>query len=146
MATEHSGSLMVFDISEDGSTWLTLVCAESDSVQTTNAVSEKETRCGTFSAVKSAKYSYSGTAVCNLEPTATEASWVDIQQYQKAKTLLYFRYKSLTSTEVAEGVIFNQGRGYFTDTTLTSNDGEVLEFSWTFSATGNVDLQSGAGS
>lgn len=148
MATEHSGSLMVFKISEDaGVTKKRLVCEISDGVQTTNALSEKESRCGTFTAIKSAKYVYSGTAICNMEPSVSEVSFADVQQYQKAKTKLWFEYQNEASTDVTEGAgVYNQGYGYFTDSNLTANDGEVIEFTWSFSATGNVDLQSGAGS
>lgn len=124
------------------STWKNMTCEIDSQFQLTNDVSETDTKCGTFNGVKDAKGNYSGNAVYNVSPGATEVSWEDVANWQINKTLLEFlvENESFTAEDgstIAEAAvlhIFSTGR--FVDSTLTGATGDIGKFSWTFKPTG----------
>lgn len=144
MATTTQGIDVVFEVRVSGdsdTTWLRLVCDLDDQAEMDNEVTEVDTKCGTFTGIKEMKGSYSGNAVSNAEPTSSEASYQDVVLWQKGKTLLDFRYYNLVAGTVAEGeALFQTGQGRFTNSVLTAATGDLMQFSWTFSPTGEIDL------
>jgi hypothetical protein len=127
----------------DGSdpTWKEIVCDIDDQAEMDNEVSEVDTKCGTVTGVKEMKGSYSGNAVSNAAPTSSEASYQDVIAWQKAKTLLEFKYFNEASGSIGVGeALFQTGSGRFTNSVLTAATGETMQFSWTFSPTGEIDL------
>lgn len=143
MATEIQGVDLIFEVREVGETdWERLVCALDDQAEMDNEVSEVDTKCGTFTGVKELKGSYSGNAVANAAPTGTEVSYDQVLAWQKAKTLLDFRYYNLAFGAIAEGAaVYQEGQGRFTNSVLTGTTGEVVQFSWTFSPSGEIFLE-----
>lgn len=144
-ATEIQGIDLIFEVRVSGdsdTTWDRLVCALDDQAEMDNEVSEVDTKCGTFTGVKEMKGSYSGNAVANATPNAgTEVTYEDVVFWQKNKTLLDFRYYNAANGAIAQGAaVFQTGSGRFTNSVLTGTTGEVVQFSWTFSPTGEIEL------
>jgi hypothetical protein len=128
---------------DEVTTWKRLVCAIDDQAEMDNEVSEVDTKCGSFSAVKDMKGSYSGNAVSNADPTTSEVSYQDVIAWQKARTLLDFRYYNMADGTTLEGAaLFQTGQGRFTNSVLTAANGETMQFSWTFSPSGEIELES----
>lgn|GEM_PF-4251655 len=130
---------MITRVREAGeTTWLTLVCEIDESIDHTNDVSETDTKCGTFNGVKEMKGNYTGNAVSNADPGATEASYSQILTWQKARTRVEFLHENEAFTAsdgspIAEGAAVHvYATGRFVQTTLTSPVGEVVKFAWTF--------------
>lgn len=144
-ATEIQGIDLIFEVRVSGdsdTSWDRLVCALDDQAEMDNEVSEVDTKCGTFTGVKEMKGSYSGNAVANATPTAgTEVTYEDVVFWQKNKTLLDFRYYNAAFGAITEGgAVYQQGTGRFTNSVLTGATGEVVQFSWTFSPTGEIEI------
>jgi hypothetical protein len=133
---------MVFEVRPAGSgAYKELVCAIDDQGELDNEVNEKVTRCGKFSGVQDISATYSGNAMANSDPTTTEVTYADVAGWQKAKTLLDFRYYNKASTGILIGaVVSHQGQGRFTNSVLTGASGETVDFSWTFSPSGEILL------
>lgn len=122
-------------------TWKTIVCDLDDQAEMDNESTEVDTKCGTFTGVKEMKASYSGNAVSNAAPTSLEASYQDVVGWQKDRTLLDFRYLNMAFGSIAEGEsLFQTGTGRFSNSVLTAATGETMQFSWTFSPEGEIDL------
>jgi len=150
MATSIQGLDMVFEVRTpaDASTdpdtaagpWLELVCALDDQSELDNEVSVTDTKCGPFSGVKKPTGSYSGNAVASKSLSGTQASARMVQGWQDETTLLDFRYynKDTGADSVNGDVISQQGQGYFTNSVVTGTNGEVVQFSWSFSPNGAI--------
>lgn len=152
MAIEIQGVDVIVRVREVGETdWLTLVCQMNESIEHTNDVSEKDTKCGTFNGVKVMKGNYTGNAVCNAVPGVSEASFMMVLNWQNDRTPLEMlieneAYTAESGDNVAEGAaihIFSTGK--FVQSNLQTQTGEVAEFSWTFKPTG-VPVISGSSS
>lgn len=144
MATEIQGLDLIFEVrvaDASDTSWDRLVCAIDDQAEMDNEVSEVDTKCGTFSGVKEMKGNYSGNAVANAAPTGTEVSYEQVVTWQQEKTLLDFRYYNAAFGAIAEGAaVYQQGSGRFTNSVLQGTNGEVVQFSWTFSPSGTISL------
>lgn len=121
--------------------WKRLVCEVDNSAEMDNEVTETDTKCGTFTGVKEMKGNFSGNAVSNATPTSSEASYEDVVTWQKNKTLLELRNYNAASGSVAESAAYHlQCEGRFTNSNKTSAVGEVVQFSWTFSPSGEISV------
>lgn len=144
MPNEIQGVDVLFQVRESGgsdTTWKTIVCDVDDQAEMDNEITETDTKCGTSIGVKEMKGNYSGNAVSNALPTSSEASYQDVIAWQKAKTVLDFRYFNEASGAIAQGVALSQsGTGRFTNSVLTAATGETMNFSWTFSPNGEIIL------
>jgi hypothetical protein len=142
MATEIQGIDDIFEVREVGEEdWLRLVCEVDNSAEMDNEVSETDTKCGTFVGVKEMKGNFSGNAVSNATPTSSEASYEQVVAWQKATTLLEFRNYNAAFGAIAESAAYHfEGQGRFTNTNKSSASGEVVQFSWTLSPSGEIFL------
>lgn len=145
MATEIQGVDDIFQVREDGDSpgeWKTLVCEIDNQAEMDNEATEVDTKCGTFSGVKEMKGSFSGNAVSNAVPTSAEASYEDVVNWQKNRTLLQFRNYNAAFGAVAQSAAYHfEGVGRFTNSVKTSSTGEIVQFSWTFSPSGEIELE-----
>jgi hypothetical protein len=142
MATEIQGIDDIFEVREVGEEdWLRLVCEIDNSAEMDNEVSETDTKCGTFTGVKEMKGNFSGNAVSNAVPTAVEASYEQVVAWQKAKELLEFRNYNAAFGAVLESAAYHfEGQGRFTNSNKSSTTGEVVQFSWAFTPSGEIEL------
>lgn len=122
----------------------TLVCTQNSTFQITSEVNERRTNCGVKTSVAAPTFNASGTAVQNVEPTASEASYNDVKGWIKDGTKLDFQY--ISEADAANGftegdAVNNFGSGYFTDVSYNASaeaDGQPT-FDWTFTGTGVID-------
>lgn len=148
MAKEVQGLDMVFEVRTPADTstdpdtaagpWLELVCSLDDQAELDNEVSETDTKCGTFTGVKKPKGTYSGNAVASTSLSGTQASYAMVSGWQDDTFLLDYRYYNKGTDD--GDVVSHQGQGRFTNTVLTGTNGEVVQFSWSFSPSGAVIL------
>lgn len=144
MATEVQALDDIFEVRVAGDSpgpWKRLVCEIDNSAELDNETSEVDTKCGTFTGVKEMKGTYSGNAVSNAKPLSTEASYKEVIQWQKDKTLLDFRNYNEAAGDVTLGEAYHHsGQGRFTNSNKTATVGDVVQFAWTFTPTGEIEL------
>ena len=146
MSKELRSSLVLFrystvsyaDIAANGKN---IVCEEASNVNSTSNVSERKTKCATFTTVDTPTVSISGSGVAVGDLGANEASAQDLIKLLDAGTNIFFEYKNDVSGTLAIGeVVYLAGQGYFSDVTITSDDGEgMVTFDWEFTVSGTVD-------
>lgn len=112
-----------------------LICFLSIPLGITSNVSKKKSSCGTHVATADAEAEISGSAVCNIDPGATEVSYDQMVQWQLDKTALDFKYVNkagtINGTPYAEGDIVNfTGTTKVTSTTFKADvsTDEAIEF------------------
>lgn len=145
MSTAIQALDIVFEVREAGASgpnpWLELVCELDDQGELNNDESTVDTKCGSFSGVKEVKGTYSGNAVADANPSTAQASYADVAQWQKDRTLLEYRYYNRANGSITVGsVVSHQGVGRFVNSVVTGTTGEVVQFSWSFSADGDIDV------
>lgn len=125
--------------------WTTIVCAEDSTFTYTIDIAEKETNCGIKSAPGVAKFSASGNAVQNVEPTSLEGNYQAIKALAIAGTKVQFNY--ISDADVAAGftegqAIYNRGNGYFGQVVANAAAAAsgFMTFSWNFTGTGTPDV------
>lgn len=149
MAVDIQGlsvSFWVREAADSDGDFRRLVCSLDDQAEIDNEVTETDTKCGTFTGVKEAKGTYSGNAAANADPNAgTEVTYGEVLAWQAAKTLLDFELKNDAFDSIpagdAGGPIYHSGQGRFTNSVLSANVGEVVQFSWTFSPSGALSFE-----
>jgi hypothetical protein len=73
------------------STYKTLVCLRTSSVNTTVTVTEDETNCGKLTSVGEPGFSFTFDAVCETSPTVSQATYKDCLTAITAKTKVKVR-------------------------------------------------------
>lgn len=145
MATEIQSLDDVLELRVAGDSpgpWKRLVCEVDNSVETDSEITEVDTKCGTFTGVKEMKGTLSGNAVSNATPLSTEASYKDMLQWQKDKTLLDFRNYNAAAGDVAESAAYHiEGQARVTNLNKTATVGDVVQFAWTLSPSGELELE-----
>lgn len=142
MALALQFSEQAFEISTDsGATYKDLVCLQSADAGSSLPTTEEDTNCGSFTGLGVFKFNASLECVCEAEPTAAQVTYEDVVGWMKARTLVTFRYQNAaTGSVTAGGAFYHQGEGYFTEANLTGTTGEVIKFTTTFNAIGDVDI------
>lgn len=142
MSQELLGSLVTLWVSDTGLNFKTVVCEESSQASTTNDVSTTKTKCGVFKAPGQPDTKLSGSGVVDGSPAANQVSYKQLQAWAQSKTLLYFIYQNIAdaATGITKGgPVYLDGRGYFTEVTVTAAEGDIIKFNWAFEVTGTVD-------
>lgn len=142
MAQEIQGTLVTMWLSETDSNYKTIVCEDSSQSSTTSSVTTTKTKCGSFSAPDTPEITISGSGVAGGNLAANQVSFKQLQAWAQSQTLLYFirRNEANVSAQITAGeVVYLDGRGYVTEATETSAEGDVVKFNWAFTTTGTVD-------
>lgn len=84
-----------------------LICFLSIPFALTSNVSKKKSSCGTHVATQDVEAEVSGSAICNIDPDATEVSYDQMSQWQIDKTVLDYKYVNKAGT--INGVIYAEG-------------------------------------
>ena len=125
------------------STYKTLVCLRTSSVNTTITVNEDETNCGKLTSVGEPGFSFSFDAVCETAPGATQATYKDCLYAVVNKTKVLVRFQNPTVTGASIGTVYyHQCEAYITDLTLNQDaaGGAYINFSGTITSTGTLDI------
>lgn len=141
MATTIQGSdIELLVRQKDTGSFLTMVCEETVFLDVTNDVSISKTKCGTFKGVQVADFKLNGTSVFNAVPTASEASYNEVLEWQLDRTRCEFILRNKAfETYVAGELVRMSGDCYFTQTQFDGSDGQVSKFSWSMEGDGTLN-------
>lgn len=137
MATAVQGATIDFKVRDFGTTgvWKKLTCMETLVFDTANDVNTKKTKCGVFKGIVTPPdFKCSGQGVCNVTPLTTEYSFDNLHSDQVIGQKKEFRIEDPTFGTV----IMINGAGYFTASQLTANNGETMNFTFTFEVDGPI--------
>jgi hypothetical protein len=126
-----------------GSSYKTLVCLRTSSVNSTVTVNEDETNCGKLTSVGDPGFSFSFDAVCEVAPTITQVSYKDLLTATVNKTKITVRFQNPTVAGASIGTVYyHQCEAYITDLTLNQDaaGGAYVNFSGTIQSTGTLDI------
>lgn len=144
MATGILGSVQNIEIDfAPTSTYKTLVCLRTSSVNTTVTVNEDETNCGKLTSVGEPGFTISFDAVCEVSPSGSQATYEDCLTAIVNKTQVLARFQNPTVTGASIGTLYyHQCSAYFTDLTLNQDaaGGAYINFSGTLTSTGTLDI------
>ena len=136
------GSAQDIDIDvTGGSSYKTLVCLASSSVNTTLDTSTDQTNCGVLTAPGQPSMTISFDAVCEVVPSGSQTSYSAMLAASVNKTLIAVRVQSPAFTGTSAGAIYyHQFSAYVTGVTLTQATAEFMKFSGTITSTGTLDI------
>jgi hypothetical protein len=124
-----------------GSSFKTLVCISSSSVNTTLDTATDQTNCGSFTSVGEPSVSVDFDAVCETAPTISQISYKDLNAASINKTLISVRVQNPTVPGSSVGTVYyHQFSAYVTSLTLTQATADFIKFSGSFSSTGTIDI------
>ena len=125
-----------------GSSYKTLVCVTSSTVDGTADVSEETTDCGVLTSTGDAKYTITADALCETAPTVSQVSY--------ASLLTAFVNKATVSVRVQNPVVagsslgtayYHQFAGKITALSLSKPSSDAyIAFSITIQSTGVIDV------
>jgi hypothetical protein len=136
------GSVQNIDIDvTGGSSYKTLVCLASSSVNTTLDTTTDQTNCGTLTSVGEPGVAISFDAVCEVSPSVSQVSYSDLLSASINKSLISIRVQNPTVTGASVGTVYyHQFSAYVTSLTLTQATADFMKFSGTISSTGTIDI------
>jgi predicted secreted protein len=134
---EIQGRDIVLSISTDsGTTYKTLICLETLTIDQSSSITERETRCGTKVGISNNKVSISGTFVQDTAPSGTEVSGSDMRTWKNNNTLLDIKAAHVTTP----ANYFVQMDAYLESLSENAPSDDVLDASFTFRGTGTIDI------
>lgn len=136
------GSVQNIDIDvAGGSSYKTLVCLASSSVNTTLDTTTDQTNCGTLTSVGEPGVSISFDAVCEVSPSVSQVSYNSLLTASINKTLISVRVQNPTVTGASVGTVYyHQFSAYVTSLTLTQATADFMKFSGTITSSGTIDI------
>lgn len=137
MATAQQGAIINLYVRDFGTTqaWKKITCNENLSFQMSNDVNTKKTKCGVFKGLLIPDMKITGSGSVNFSPTATETSYDAIQVDQQAIQKKDFRIQDDSTFGT---VIMINGSGYWSQSEVTFNNGETVDFTFTFEVDGAI--------
>lgn len=128
--TPLQGSAQVLELSENNSTWRSLVCLNAISHDITGNVNTVQTNCGPAVGVGTPTFKWSISAVCSaLRDSTTEASFRDCAVWCNSGTTLYIRWRNAASGSVSQSIAWNESsQVIISSVKQTANNGEVVKF------------------
>lgn len=125
----------------NGTSFKSLVCLSSSSVNTTLDTTTDQTNCGVLTAVGEPGMTVDFDAVCEAAPTVSQISYDDLLTASVNKTLIKVRVSSPVVTGSSLGAAYHhEFSGYVTDLSLAQAAGEYIKFSGTIASTGTLDI------
>lgn len=124
--------------------WMRLTCELTLNFTLTNTVNTELTKCGPFKGIVTPPDAkFSGSGVCNLNPTYTgvnqELSYDLITLKQNTGIKQDFRIQNLAYGSIGlSDQLLIAGSGYFTNTVGTFDNGVVCKFTYDFEVVGPI--------
>lgn len=139
--TELQSSNLPIQLSFDGgATFKDLVCTTNYSSDLSLGTTETETlTCGTLIGVGAPKFDFTGEAVTDLEPLASQVSLVDMETQLLAGTKIIARIASPSSGS-AGALYFKQGYVYVTKAALKASPNDLIKFDFELKGVGIPDI------
>jgi predicted secreted protein len=135
---ELQGKDVTLQISEDGgTTWKTLICLDTLTVDLTMDLNERPTRCGIKVGVSPTKGTMTGTSVSDDAPGGTEVSHQKLLDLITAGTK--FDVKAVHTTPAK---FYAAAKAYLTSLSAQAPSDDLLDFNWTMNMTGVIDVTS----
>ena len=129
------------DVTGVGTTYKTLVCLRTSSVNTTLDTTQDQTNCGVLTAVGEPSMTIDFDAICETAPSASQTSYKDLLAASVNKTLIAVRVQNPTVTGASVGTVYyHQFTAYVTDMVLNQATAEFINFSGTISSSGTLDI------
>jgi hypothetical protein len=136
------GSTQSVDISLDnGSTWESLICLRTSSVNGTVDSTVEQTNCGTFTSIGKPNMTIDFDAICETAPTSEQVSYSALLTAFNAGTQIVARVQNpVVSGSSAGASYYHKFDGYVTSLTLNQSTTEFINFSGTISSNGAIDI------
>jgi hypothetical protein len=136
------GSTQSVDISLDnGSTWESLICLRTSSVNGTVDSTVEQTNCGTFTSIGKPNMTVDFDAICETAPTSEQVSYSALLTAFNAGTQIVVRVQNPVVTGSSAGAsYYHKFDGYVTSLTLNQSTTEFINFSGTISSNGEIDI------
>jgi hypothetical protein len=129
------------DITNVGTTYKSLVCLRTSSVNTTMDATTEQTNCGVLTSPSEPQMSLDFDAICETSPTVSQISYEDLLTSMVNKTLVAVRVQNpIVSGSSAGAAYYHKFSGYITDLTLNQSTTEFINFSGTIQSTGALDV------
>lgn len=129
------------DFTGAGSSYKTLVCLRTSSVNTTTSVTDEDTNCGKITSVGIPGMSFDFDAICETAPSGSQASYKDCLTAIANSTKVKVRFQNPTVTGSSIGTVYyHEVEAYFTDLTLNQETSAAINFSGTIQSTGTLDI------
>ncbi len=126
---------------DSGAPWQEIICITDDGSSMTSDVNVVQTRCGPKTGVQDGTTELTGNGVADSDPTINQTTLLEMQQWKKDNTILDFRrYNKAQGALTAGSVVNMQGQAYVTSVEETATVGEAVQFSFTLTATGEVEI------
>lgn len=122
-----------------GSTWQTLVCLTDYSVPLSKTANVTETFCGPQTGLGSGTFNPTGTAVAETNPTSNQVTYQRLLTAWEAGEVIRFRVQAPTTGSIGS-YFYLSGQCYVTDLELTFTAGETVQFTFTLTGTGSIDI------
>jgi len=123
----------------NGSTYQTLVCLNQYNMPLSKATNVTETFCGTEVGLGSETFNPNGTAVCSTNPTSSQVTYNRLLTAWKNEETVLFRCQYPGTGSI--GVHFyHQGSAYVTDLELQFQTSQVIQFTFTLTGIGTIDI------
>lgn len=124
-----------------GSSYKTLVCLRTSSINITTSASTEDTNCGTLTSVGDPVAKVDFDAICEVSPSGSQVTYKDLLTAQNAKTQINVRIQNPVVTGSSAGATYyHQFYGYITDLTLSQETTTYVKFSGSISSTGTIDI------
>lgn len=137
-----TGKLLQTEISEDGTTWLSLICeSTSGSGLTRDTATAPLTKCddsenGQEVTLNGYSWKFDFDALTDDNPSGTQATYKEMAEYFLSGTKLYTRRKYDGTT----GDFTISGRAYLTELSESAEREGYLTFTGTLTGTGDVTI------
>jgi hypothetical protein len=123
------------------SSFKTLVCLRTSSVNTTMDATTEQTNCGVFTSPSEAQMTVDFDAICEVSPSAQQISYEELLDAMVRKVLVNVRVQSPQFSGSSYGAVYyHQFLGYITDLTMNQSTTEFINFSGTIQSSGTLDV------
>ena len=136
------GSTQSVDIDvAGGSSYASLICLRTSSVNGTVDSTVEQTNCGTFTSIGKPNMTVDFDAICETAPGGSEISYSSLLTAFNNGTEISVRVQNPVVTGSSAGAAYyHQFSGYITDLTLNQSTTEFINFSGTVQSTGALDI------
>lgn len=129
------------DFTGVGSSYKILVCMQNFDLEVSSAIDTQETDCGQINTPGTPGSTVNFTAVCELVPSGSQATYKDCLAAQVANTKVKVRVQNPASGSVAQGAAFFVAYdAYFSNVILQKQTGTAITFTGTLTSASVIDV------